>query len=163
MKPYTSWGKPMKIISSVAFWLPVQLLFIIVIESFGLLPSNLSPDKCGFGGPKGFFVNLDYTCACCCIGFIYTLVGSILVSHIGLGGRKFWIWFASLYVLYLIVTLVGMMQAEGAWFFDGFGCYIFDVWMAPLLWLGELFLGKCINNRKHDRLENAYNITVNGN
>ena len=95
----------------------------------------------------------------CRIGFIYTLVGSILVSHIGLGGRKFWIWFASLYVLYLIVTLVGMMRAEGAWFFEGFGCYILDVWMAPLLWLGELFLAKYLHDRKYNRLTNADGIT----
>lgn len=155
MRPYTSWGKAIKIISSIAFWLPVQLLFIIIIESLGLLPSNLSPDKCGFGGPAGFLTNLAYTRACCIIGLIYTLVGSTLVSCVGLGGRKFWIWFASLYVLYLIVTLVGMMRAEGAWFFEGFGCYIFDVWIAPLLWLGELFLAKYFYYRKDNRLANA--------
>lgn len=144
MKSYKEWGLPRKIISNVAFWLPVQLIIIILVEYLGLLPSNLIPEKCGFYGIKGGFANLAYTEGCCMTGLIYTIIGSILISKVPLGSRKFWIWFASLYVIYLGLTLFGMMQSEGAWFFEGYGCYILDVWISPLLWLGELFIAKYI-------------------
>lgn len=153
MRNYNDWGLPRKIISNVAFWLPVQLLIIILVEYLGLLPSNLIPGKRGFFGIQGSFANLAYTGDCCIAGLTYTIIGSIMISKVSLGSRKFWIWFASLYVIYLGLTLFGMMQSEGAWFFEGYGCYILDVWIAPLLWLGELFIARyiCIQARhKHE-------------
>lgn len=141
---YTNWSKTGKIFSSIVFWLPVQLMIILVVEYLGILPSNLSPNKCGFGGPAGGITNMVYTFCCCITGLIYTIAGSILIARVGLGTKKFWIWFAGLYATYLVVTLLGMMANEGEWFNYGFGCYVLDVWYAPLLWLGELFLAKWI-------------------
>lgn len=147
MKPYQDWGLPRKIFTNILFWLPVQYAVIMLIGNLGLLPSNLSADKMSFCGPTGAFIHLGYYVRCCEVGLIYTIVGSILISRVGLGSKKFWIWFSILYSIYLITTFIGMYKAEGAWFFDGFGCYILDVWLAPLLWLWELFLAKYIYNR----------------
>lgn len=33
-----------------------------------------------------------------------------------------------------------MLAAQGAWFWEGYGAYLLDVWLAPLLWLGEIEL-----------------------
>lgn len=144
MKKYQDWSLPRKIFTNIAFWLPMQLLIIIFIEYLGILPSNLIQGKEWLFGIQGTFANFAYTVACCIMGLVYTIIGSILISKVPLGSRKFWIWFTSLYVIYMGLSLHGMMQYEGAWFFEGYGCYILDVWFAPLLWLGELFLSKHI-------------------
>lgn len=144
MKSYIDWGLPRKIISNVAFWLPVQLTIIILVEHLGLLPSNLSPWKRGFSGLEGSFANLDYTIGCCLTGLVYTIIGCILISKVPPGSRKFWIWFACLYVIYMGITFWGMLHYEGLWFFEGYGCFLLDVWISPLLWLGELFLARQI-------------------
>ena len=156
---YTNWNRFGKIISSIAFWLPAQLVVILLVEYFGLLPSNLSPGKSAFGGPAGGISNLIYSFCCCISGLIYTIVGSILIANVGLGTKKFWIWFSSLYGSYLIITLLGMTSAEGAWFNEGFGCYILDVWIAPLLWLGELFLAKIVYDSSRKLPVNPYMAT----
>lgn len=153
MKNYSEWGIPRKIFTNIAFWLPVQLLIIILVEHLGLLPSNLSPFKSGFCGPKGGVMNYSYTVACCEAGLVYTILGSILISTVKLGTKKFWIWFSILYFIYMVVTFVMMADSIGAWFYEGFGCYIFDVWVAPLLWLGELFLAKYLYNSSKKRIE----------
>ena len=155
---YTNWSRFGKIISSIAFWLPAQLLIIILVEYLGLVPSNLFPNKAAFGGPSGGIMNLIYTFYCCLTGLIYTVAGSILITAVGLGSKKFWIWFAALYGAYLIITLWGMAGAEGAWFNEGFGCYILDVWIAPLLWLGELFLAKTIYDSRRQSPENPFTL-----
>ena len=118
--------------------------------------------KSGFNGPCGGLAYWAYTTGCCRAGLTYTIAGSVLVSVTGLGGRRFWYWFAGLYSVYLAATLISMMYYEGAWFHEGFGCYAMDVWISPLFWLGELYIAKYLYTRRHNPAKNQAPLTEYG-
>lgn len=151
MKPYSDWGTARKIFTNILFWLPVQFIVIMILDYLHLAPRNLFPDASTFGGPAGGIIALAYLLSCILVGIVYTISGSILIAKVQLGSRKFWIWFTSLYLLYMATSLAGLYASIQEWFFEGFGYYILDVWAAPLLWIGELFIAKAIYNGGQQR------------
>ena len=129
-------GSIWRIILTTLFWLCVQVCVIITIEILGLLPSRLfHVDLYGIQGSIAGFV---YTRACCIVGLSYTIIGSIVLEKVPINTTRWWITVGCCYALFMILTAAGMLAAQGAWFWEGYGAYLLDVWLAPLLWLGEI-------------------------
>ena len=131
-------GSVFNIILTTLFWLCVQVCVIIAIEILGLLPSRLF--HVGLYGIKGAVAGYAYTRACCLVGLVYTITGSIIVEKVSINTKRWWIIIGCCYALFMILTATGMLAAQGAWFWEGYGAYLLDVWLAPLLWLGEIEL-----------------------
>ena len=115
------------------FWMTVQTVVIILLDSFRLLPSTVGI-ALGWEGAflkaHYWFFALDYhSFICGCIGCVYTAVGCALLSNNGLNTPRWWrkslLWY-TVYVA-LTATLAGEI-----------GSYVLDIWFAPLLWLLEL-------------------------
>ena len=123
---------------STMFWLCIQVCIILAVEILRLLPSNLF--HVGLYGIQGSIAGYVYTWACCIVGLVYTMIGSIILEKIPINTKRWWITVGICYTLYMILTAVGMLTAHGAWFWEGYGVFLLDVWLAPLLWLGEIEL-----------------------
>lgn len=72
-----------------------------------------------------------YTMYCFGVGIFYTGVGCVLLSAYGLNTHKWWKGYTCWYIAYILLTLLNI---------ETIGSLILDVWLAPLLWLGELEL-----------------------
>ncbi len=81
-----------------------------------------------------------YTIACCVVGLVYTIVGSVILEKVPINTKRWWAIVGCCYVLFMILTAAGMLMVQGAWFWEGYGAFLLDVWLAPLLWLGEIEL-----------------------
>lgn len=127
-----------RVILSVLFWLCVQVCVIIAIEILGLLPSRLF--HVGLYGIQGSIAGYVYTNACCIVGLIYTITGCIILERVKINTKQWWVIIGCCFGLYMIITAIGMYSAQGAWFWEGYGAYLLDVWLAPLLWLAEIEL-----------------------
>ena len=125
-----------RIILSTFLWLCVQLCVILTIEMLNLLPSNLFHIE--LYGIQGAIAWDCYTIACSIIGIVYTFVGSIILEKNTINTKKWWITIGVCYSLYMVLTACGMLAYMGEWFWEGYGVYLLDVWLAPLLWLAEI-------------------------
>lgn len=112
----------------------IQICGIVAFGIVGLLPSILFP--AGFiYGPIGTLVGIVYTRNCCIVGLAYTIIGTIILEKVPINTNRWWIIIGFCYVLFMILTAAGWpAQAEG------YVVYLLDVWLAPLLWLGEIEL-----------------------
>ena len=131
-------GSLLSIILTTLFWLCVQVCVIIAIEILVLLPSRLF--HVGPYGIRGAVARYAFTWACCLVGLVYTITGSIIIEKVPINTKRWWIIVGCCYALFMIITGAGMLAVQGAWFWEGYGVYILDVWLAPLLWLGEIEL-----------------------
>lgn len=124
------------------FWVPMQTILIIVQETLGLLPSRLAT-ALGWKAiyPDPFiraFIFDDYTTLCGFIGCAYTAVGCVMLSAYGLNTTKWWKGFLLWYGAYVLLTMI---------FIPIIGSLILDVWLAPIVWLGELELVHWIRSK----------------
>ena len=132
------------------FWVPVQTILIIFQEQLGLLPSRIArllgwaavyPDMHYFRMFGDY-----YTMICAVVGCAYTAVGCILLSEYSLNTSKWWKGFWLWYIVYVVLT---------AFLTVGIGSLILDVWLAPIVWLGELelvhWIQNCIANKNRTK------------
>ena len=134
MKKKSAWH----IILTILFWLCVQVCVIIALEILGLQLSRLF--HIGLYGIQGSVAGMVYTIACCVVGLVYTIVGSVILEKVPINTKRWWTIVGCCYVLFMILTAAGMLMVQGAWFWEGYGAFLLDVWLAPLLWLGEIEL-----------------------
>jgi hypothetical protein len=117
------------------FWVPMQTILIVIQERLGLLPSRLATAlgwKAIYPDPfHHAFIFDDYTTLCGFIGCAYTAVGCVQLSAYGLNTIRWWKGFLLWYMAYIPLTMV---------FIPIIGSLILDVWLAPIVWLGELEL-----------------------
>ena len=120
-------------------WLCVQLCVILAIEYLRILPTNLLGVSI-YGGIKGAVCSYAYTLSCCLVGLIYTVVGCIILDIIPINTKRWWHTVGICFAIYMVLTAILMWLVQGPWFWEGYGAYILDVWLAPMLWLGEIEL-----------------------
>lgn len=118
------------------FWLCVQVCIMLAVEILLLLPSDQF--HVSLYGSTGAIAGYAYSWTCCIIGLVYTITGSIILETIPINTRRWWIVVGICYGLYMVLTGAGMLFILGEWFWKGYGAYLLDVWLAPLLWLGEI-------------------------
>ena len=133
---YIKIGPLGRITLSTLFWLCIQICVIIALEILGLLPSRLF--HVGLYGIQGTIAGYVYTHVCCIVGVVYTITGAIIMEKEAINSKRWWLIVGGNYLLFIIVTAIGMLYAQGAWFWEGYGAYLLDVWFAPILWLVEI-------------------------
>ena len=138
MKPF------LKSTISIIVWLFVQILIIALLYGMGAVPSAVIMNRLGWGGLSGVEWALNYELLfvplCYVICLIYTIAGVVVTNRIPMHSKRWWIITAICYVAFLIITGAGLYLATGYAFYDACGAAIIDVWLAPLLWLGEIEL-----------------------
>lgn len=139
--------KILKIIGQSVAWLLVQCVVLYILGQFNVSIAGLFP-IIAYANIKIIVPMFVYRIACRKVIMVYTIVGTIVNNFLEVNSKKWWITIFILYLVYMILTLLGMMDAMGEWFFEGFGVLIFDVWMFPLLWLGELEIWHYIQQRR---------------
>ena len=124
------------------FWVPMQTILIILQERIELLPSRMATAlgwKAIYPDPYHHtFILDDYTALCGFIGCAYTAVGCVLLSAYGLNTTKWWKGFLLWYMAYIPLTMI---------FIPSIGSLVLDVWLAPIVWLGELELIHLIQSK----------------
>ena len=134
----------MKTVDRIILWLVVQLSIIALLYNVGFIPSHIVRCRLSWGGNSGFKWALNYMlyfipyCVLICIN--YTIVGVLVTRKVPIHSKKWWIIAASCYVAFLIITSLGFYLVIGYAFYDAYGAAIIDVWLAPLLWFGEVEL-----------------------
>lgn len=139
--------KILKITGQSVAWLLVQRVVLYILGQFNVSIAGLFP-IIAYANIKIIVPMFVYRIACRKVIMVYTIVGTIVYNFLEVNSKKWWITILILYLIYMILTLLGMMDAMGEWFFEGFGVLIFDVWMFPLLWLGELEIWHYLKRRK---------------
>ena len=128
-------GAISRIVIFTLFWLFVQIVVISILAQIGLCPSNFFPaGRYGVRGVIGVF----YGIACYCLGLVYTIVGVVVSERMGINTKRWWKSVGYCFLVYVIVTTVGMLAVQGEWFREGFWVFLLDMWFAPVLWLAEL-------------------------
>ena len=79
---------------------------------------------------------------------IYTLVGLIILLKHGINTKQWWKKISVWYLVYALISSLGMLWVMKAWFWEGYGLYLIDVLCLPLLWLLELELCLWMNPKK---------------
>lgn len=130
--------KVIKILGQSIAWMLVQLVVLVLLGMVELSPAGIIFYLLHLR--VGRFDGIVYNIACILIGMVYTLIGTIVCNTVKINSKTWWLTVSTLYLIYMIVTCVGMMHDMGEWFYEGYGFLILDVWLAPLLWLGELEL-----------------------
>ena len=125
-----------RILLTTLFWLCIQLCVILALEILGFLPSRLFNVR--LYGIQGAVASYIYTWACCIVGLVYTVTGSILLEKVSINSKRWWIIAGCCYALYMVSTAAGFLVLQGDWFWEGYGAYLLDVWLAPILWLAEI-------------------------
>ena len=140
-----------RILVKILFWFFVQIGFVVLLYHLGFIPSNIVLNGLIWGGNSGFKWSLNYAmivvplCVLCCL--IYTIVGVVVTSKVPVHSKRWWIIASICYLLFLAITGVGSFLATGYAFYDSYGFAIIDIWIAPLLWLGEVELFLWIENK----------------
>lgn len=130
--------KVFKNIGQAVIWMIVQLVVILCFECVRLSPAGLIPTIAHTHGPVAVMYGILFNAVCAVIGVIYTTVGIVVCNIFEINSERWWKAILVLYAIYMIITISGMMAAMGAWFFEGYGFLILNVWMAPILWIGEM-------------------------
>lgn len=131
----------MKTIDRIIMWVIIQLAVIALLYNLGLVPSRIILDKLAWGSNTVFRWSLSYAiyfvpcCVLTCV--VYTIVGVLVTRSVPIHSKKWWIIATSCYVAFLIITGWGFYLATGYAFYNDYGAAVIDVWIAPLLWLGE--------------------------
>lgn len=139
-----------RIALATILWLCVQLCVILAIEHLRLLPTYLL--GVSIYCAQGLLYSLLYTISCCLVGLVYTTVGCIILDTVPINTKRWWLIVGMCFAIYMILTAVLMVYFQGPWFWEGYGAYLLDVWLAPFLWLGEIELYHLIKrNLKPDK------------
>ena len=129
---------------SIIVWLFVQILIIALLYGMGEVPSAVIMNRLGWGGLSGVEWALNYKLLfvplCYVICLIYTIAGVVVTNRIPMHSKRWWSVAIICYAVFLAITGIGSYIAVGQPFYDGCGTAVIDVWMAPLLWLGEVEL-----------------------
>lgn len=132
------------IIGEAVIWMIFQFAVIILLN---LLHINISHFLAS-AGISWSVAAMAYSVATLLLGIIYTIVGVSIKYFVGINTPRWWKLFWILYSIYAVSTLLVMYCSLGAWFFEGYGYLIIEIWIAPLLWLGELELWEHIRSRR---------------
>ena len=133
----------MKTLDKILFWFFVQIGFIALLYNIGLFPSRLVFDNLLWGGQSSINWALSYLSVipyCLVICLTYTLVGIIVTKHVPIHSKKWWIIASVCYLAFLIISGLYSYMMTGYAFYDTYGFAIIDIWVAPILWLGEVEL-----------------------
>ena len=141
----------MKTFDRIIIWVIVQLVVIALLYNLGLIPSHIVLDRLVWGGTSGFKWALSYAIYfvpyCLLICLIYTIVGVLVTKKVPIHSKRWRILAESCYVAFLIITGLGFYLVTEYAFYDSYGAAVIDVWLAPLLWLGEVEVYLWINER----------------
>ena len=145
----------MRYLDKVLFWFLVQIGIIALLYHIGFIPSHLVLDRLTWGGNTGFKWALNYTlkvvplCVITCL--IYTIVGVVVTKKVPIHSKKWWTITSIFYLTFLTISGVWAFLATGYAFYNSYGFAIIDIWIAPLLWLGEVELFLWLVNKWGDK------------
>ena len=109
-----------------------------------------------WGGLSGLGWSIGYihyfVPLCYLICLFYTIVGVLITRRISIHSIRWWKTTILCYAGFLIVTGIGSYLTTGRAFYDGEVIAIIDVWLAPLLWLGEVEIYLLLAHRWRDKV-----------
>lgn len=140
--------KATTVILSVLFWLLIQAGILSDALSFAIA---LDPNRLLYYGLWGN-MNMYVFEVCFTLAVItYTIIGVIINNHISINSKRWWKAIIICYVVYLVLSVLGGAFIGEQCFWDGTGTHLMTVvWIAPVLWLGEIEIAHwfCYNQRK---------------
>ena len=141
-----------RVILKVLFWLIIQAGILNNALSFAIM---LDPFRFRYYGiwvsMTMYVFDLYFTFTV----IAYTIIGVVINDRIPINSRKWWKTISICYATYLVLTFLGGALIGGQWFWDGTGIYLIAVvWIAPVLWLGEMEVVHWYLNKRHNDYNN---------
>ena len=120
-------------------WMTIQASVIVILEGLHLLPGDV------LGRPIDYSeLPIEFTLYCGVIGGIYTAVGCLIILKHEVNTKGWWLNSLGWYLLYLPLSYLA--------FYDYIGWRVVDVWIAPILWIGEIELIYFLQIKNGDRI-----------
>ena len=121
-------------------WMLIQSFVIIVLESLHLLPGEYINEGMDYSHFRDYF-----TLYCGLVGAIYTAIGCIIITQHEVNSLGWWRRCIGWYLAYLPLSFLA--------FYDDLWWGVVDVWLAPVLWVGEIELVYHIQKKIYTRNE----------
>lgn len=121
-------------------WMIIQTIVIVILDGLHLLPGDFLGIEVEYRY-YGYLPFDSYTLACCFVGTLYTGIGCVTMRLHEVNSMGWWLRMIFWYLLYLPLSYL--------FFYSDIGWRVADVWLAPLLWIGEIELVYHIQKKKY--------------